>query len=115
MAAWGLPGFYLWLTSGGEPATRARQRAIRDIPGRGTMLLTSPPHDPQGNGVGERAVNACMGILRRMAIGFYARINCRIDANHPLVQWMPERTGFVLNLFLPGSQDGFTVFRKTVG
>ena len=115
LEAWGLRDFYLWVNSGGEPAIHNLQRAIRAARTGGTHLLTSPPHDPQGNGVAERAVKEYMGVLRGIKLGLEFRIGSRIDDDHAVVHWMSEHASFVLNRFLAGTQDGFTAFRRMFG
>ena len=106
IAAWGLGEVNLWVKSDGEPAIVAMQQAIREARSGATHLMNSPPHDPQGNGVAERAVKEFMGTLRRLKLGLEARLGVRIAADHPVVQWMSEHASAVINWFLVGSQDG---------
>ena len=61
LESWSLKQFCLWIKSDGEPAMKNLQQAIRAARTQGTHLLNSPPHDPQGNGVAERAVKEYMG------------------------------------------------------
>ena len=50
-----------------------------------TLVGTSPPRDPQANGVAERAVKELTGQLRRVKIGLEARVQEAIPNDHPLV------------------------------
>ena len=112
LEAWGMQDIHLWVKSDGEPAIVALQRAIRDRRASATHLMNSPPQDPQGNGVAERAVKEFLGTLRRLKLALESRLATRIPADHPIVQWMGEHASCAINWFLVGSQDGMTAHRR---
>ena len=57
---WGLAEVRLMIRSGGEPAIKAFRSAVKEARSGKTSFGTSPPRDPQSNGVAERAVKEAM-------------------------------------------------------
>ena len=110
--SWGLKNFVIWVKHDCEPSIRALQAAVRDARPAGTHLANSPARDPQANGVAERAVREYMSVLRRIKIGLEARLHCRVDSEHPIVEWISEHASFIINHCLAGTQDGFTAYRR---
>ena len=106
--SWGMKEAKLMIRSDGENAIKALRKAIVEERQGGTTVGTSPPRDPQSNGVAERAVREFTGQLRRLKLGLEARLGIAISNDHPIVDWLAQHAGFVINKYLKGSQDGFT-------
>ena len=103
------------LRSDGEPATKAFRHAIKDARSAKTNFGTSPPRDPQANGVAERAVKEVMSQMRRLKLGLEARLKTTISSDHVLVDWIAQHGGFLITKFLKGSQNGFTALYRMYG
>ena len=108
IAEWGLTNVRLMIRSDGDNAIKAFRQAMCSTRVGSTLVGTSPPRDPQSNGVAERAVKELTGQLRRVKIGLEARVQEAIPNDHPLVDWMCQHSGFLISKFLQGSRDGFT-------
>ena len=108
LSGWGLETVRLTIRSDGEPAIKAFRQAMKDDRKAETTFGTSPPRDPQANGVAERAVQEFTSQLRRVKLGLESRIGATIANDHVVVDWMAQHAGFLISKFLRGSQDGFT-------
>ena len=80
-----------------------------------TMILEqSPVGESQSNGVAERQVQAVEDLIRTMRGALMNRLQCRIEATHPLFQWLVLHAASVMNRFVIGG-DGKTAFQRTHG
>ena len=115
IADWGLSKVRICMRSDGEPSIKAFRQGIKDGRLGETLLTTSPPRDPQSNGVAERVVGEFTSQFRRVKIALESRMGVTIPNDHALVDWMAQHSGFLITKFLRGSKDGFTAHQRLFG
>ena len=112
---WGFERVRLVVRSDGEPAIKAMREAIKHARKGETAFGTSPPRDPQSNGVAERAVKEFMGQMRKLKLGLESRLRTTIPNDHALIDWIAQHAGLLIAKYLRGSPDGFTAHYRMFG
>ena len=82
--------------------------------GAKTIVEQAPKGSKGSNGIVERAVQSTEQYLRTLKSTLDERISFRIDAKHPILTWLCEYAGFLMNP-LEVSVDGKTGFRTMQG
>ena len=95
------------LKGDGEPALVQVQEAVKDNRQHETILENPPAHDPQCNGEAERAVQEVKAQIRCVKLGVEARIQEKLDARWPVMEWIIPHASDLINRYLVGS-DGRT-------
>ena len=79
------------------------------------MIVEQAPKGSKGsNGIVERAVQSTEQYLRTLKSALDERISFRIDAKHPILTWLCEYAGFLMNR-LEVSVDGKTAYERCKG
>ena len=101
-----------------EPAIQAivdevgRRRAAI---GAGRFVVEhSPVGASASNGVAERAIQSVQGQVRVLKLALEDRLQVKIPHRHPVVPWIMEYAGFLLNRFEVG-RDGKTAYERLKG
>ena len=97
--------------SDGEPALMDVVKRVKQIRAAETIPRNPPAHDPQSNGVAERAVQEVKGQLRKIKIALDRRIGKKVDPKSAIMQWMVPHASDVINKFLVGA-DGRTAYYR---
>ena len=106
------PGYTKMVLKGdGEPALVQVQETVKERRRHPTILENPPAHDPQSNGVAERAVKEVKAQIRCVKLGLEARLGKGIDAKLAILEWMIPHAPELLNRFLMG-RDGKTPFYR---
>ena len=74
------------IQSDGEPAMIALQQALADARNGVTMQRNSLAYTPQANGGAEKAVRDVTDLMRRLLLGFEAKLKCRVDVSLPIIK-----------------------------
>ena len=98
-----------------EPAIKF---LVDDVCMARTGVRTIVEHAPKGsngsNGIVERAVQSTEQYLRTLKWALDARMNVRIDTKHPVLTWLCEYAGYMMNR-LEVSVDGKTAYEQCKG
>ena len=98
-----------------EPAIKFLVEDIRTArTGAQTIVEEAPKKSKGSNGVVERAVQTMEQLLRTLKSAFDERMGVRIDAKHPVLTWMCEYSGYLVNR-LEVSADGKTAYERCKG
>ena len=97
-----------------EPAIVSLQEETRNSREDETILENSPVGQSQSNGIAERAVQAAGEQLRTFKLGLENRLGVSIPAVHPVVAWMANHAGDILNKLSVGT-DGKTSYELIRG
>ncbi len=73
-----------------------------------------PTYDSQANGGTEVGIQLVRGIFRTLKPCLESRINKAIPVNHPIIPWLLEHAGLVLNV-RPMGPDGQTAWSRVRG
>ena len=95
------------LKTDGEPALVDVAKTVKRVSEVDVLLKSPPAHDPQSNGVAERAVREVKEQLRATKIAFERRLKSKIDPKSPVLLWMVVHSVETINRFLVGA-DGRT-------
>ena len=115
---WGMRG-KITMKSDQEPALIdllngiARKRT-EIIPDSVTLIEHPPSHDPQANGMAERAVQSLESMVRTLKLGIEARKGARIPVRHSTFSWMVEHAADLLTKYVVGG-DGRTPYERLKG
>jgi hypothetical protein len=99
-----------------EVSLIALTKSVRDA-WTGEMVLEHPPKgQSRSNGEVERAVQSVHGLARTLKESLEQGIGEAIDAKAPIVAWLIEHAGTLLNLFSRSDkQDGMTAYMRLRG
>ena len=79
-----------------------------------TIVEQAPKGSKGSNGVIERAVQSMEQQVRTMKSALEERMGVRVDVRHPILSWMCDYAGFLLNR-LEVSADGKTAYERNKG
>ena len=82
--------------------------------GAKTIVEQAPQGSKGSNGIVERAVQSTEQCLRTVKSALDERISSRIDAKHPILTWLCEYVGYMMNR-LEVSVDGKTAHERCKG
>ena len=82
--------------------------------GAKTIVEQAPKRSKGSNGIVERAVQSVEQYLRTLKSALDDRIGVRIDTKHPVLTWLCEYAGYMMNR-LQVSSDGKTAYERTKG
>ena len=103
------------LKSDQEPAIKFLIDDVRvNRTGAKTIVEEAPRGSKGSNGIIERAVQSMEQQVRTMKSALDDRMNVRIDVRHPVLPWMCEYAGYLLNR-LEISADGKTAYERCKG
>jgi hypothetical protein len=106
----------LVLKSDQESSIKALAKAAKDGFGGEVVLEQSPKGQSQSNGEVERAVQSVHGLARTLKDHLEQQAKMVLDARSPVLAWLVEHAGVLLNLFHRGEpHDGFTAFHRLKG
>ena len=99
------------IKSDGEPALVQVMEAVKRKREHPTLLENPPAHDPQSNGVAERAVREVKAQIRCILLGLEAQIAEKIDTKLAIIDWILAHAPELINRFLVG-RDGKTAWQR---
>ena len=82
--------------------------------GARTIAEMAPKYSKGSNGVVERAVQAVEQCLRTMKSSLDERMGVKIDVQHPVITWMCEFVGYMMNR-MEVAADGKTPYERVKG
>ena len=91
--------------SRGRRVSRTSARTIKEM---------SPKGSKGSNGVVERAVQSVEQCLRTMKSSLDERMGIKIDTRHPVMTWLCEFVGYMMNR-MEVSSDGKTAYERMKG
>ena len=77
-------------------------------------LEQSPVGESQSNGIAARKIQAVEDPLRTMRAALQGRLKMQIPMRHPIMQWVMENVGSVMNHYVMGN-DGLTAYQRLHG
>ena len=117
LKAWGHPGGgknALVMKSDGEPAMVAVREALAAYHG-GSIAPEKPPKgESQSNGRVEEAGKTIRGIAKVLKDQIERRTQMKIEAEHPVMQWMVRWAAMLHNRYQKG-EDGRTAYQRQKG
>ena len=102
------------LKSDQEPAIVALGRAVKNQWGGELLLEYSPKGESQSNGEIERTVQSIQGLARTLKDAIEENYQIELDSKSPLLAWLVEYCGTLLNLFHV-AEDGLTAYHRLKG
>ena len=88
------------LKTDGEPALVDVAKKVKQLSEVEVLLKNPPAHDPQSNGVAERAVREVKEQLRATKIALERRLKSKIDQKSQVLLWMVVHSVETINRFL---------------
>ena len=83
------------LKGDGEPALTTFMVAVKDQRAHRTLLEHPPAHDPQSNGVAEKAVQDVTAMVRTLKLGLEQRVGVKIENDDRVVEWIIEHASWI--------------------
>ena len=97
------------LKGDGEPALAQVLEDVELAREAPSIIQHSPAYDPQGNGVADKAAQSYQGQERTMKIGLETRLNCKVQSDWKITEWITEFAGELLSRGKVG-KDGRTEY-----
>ena len=97
-----------------EPAAKALQRRVKEVWSGEVVTQNSPVGSSQSNGLAEEGVQEVEGQARTLKIALEGRLKVTIPTELPIMMWLVEQSGDLMNRFRVG-KDGRTPRERNTG
>ena len=97
-----------------EPAAKALQRRVKETWSGEVVVQNSPVGSSQSNGLAEKGVQEVEGQARTLKIALEGRLKVNLPSELPVMMWLIEHAGDLMNRFRVGS-DGRTPRERNTG
>ena len=98
----------------GEPALVQLAATIRKQYQCDMLFEHSPAHDPQSNGVAEKAVQDVMAQAHTLRLALEQRLQGRLEVSSPVIKWLVEHSAWMISHYRMG-RDGRTAAQRING